>query len=247
MKLPRAVRLALWLPTATDLPAARRAALGVDGDDEPHTVDGEPLAAELARIAAEPGDVVALLPTPGDVLGVPAAASGAALDAGECVLVRTGAGARVLVPEVHAFGSALEPGAHVDWHVVPAGPEAVGPAPLSLGEARAGLLEAMLTATQALAAIDVARWRDEAADLVREAASPHPPDGWDLPAELDQRRVDVLLRAARLLAIAELATSDDGAAITSWQADRRLGALLDVRAAARHAVAAATAQRLGRV
>ena len=61
-----------------------------------------------------------------------------------------------------------------------------------------------------------------------------------MPPELDGRRLRVLVSAARLRAIVELATADDGGAINLWQADQRSTALREVDRAARRAMSAAT-------
>ena len=86
--------------------------------------------------------------------------------------------------------------------------------------------------------IDVARWREDAAESIaalRDIGIP----SWRLPDGLDGRTVRVLTSAARLRAIVALATQDDGAAVNLWQADQRSTALKDVDRMARRAMSAA--------
>lgn len=249
LELTRSTVLALWLAAADGGPAAVRA---VQADDEPHDVAepaDDPLASShalgdvLAGWAATPPgdlDVVALLPAPGDVVGVPAAVSADALAAGEVLLVRTGGRYLAAVPSVTHFGSDLEPGHLVTWRVseVPdwrLGVQSLG----SLEDADRALRQGLAQVTEALVRLDVAHWDDEHAARVialRDAALPT----WRLPDRLDGRRARVLASAARLLAIVEVATQDHGGALTVWQADQRGAALRDVDRLARRALAAAT-------
>ncbi|HEX5332865.1 MAG TPA: hypothetical protein VFW79_09480, partial [Cellulomonas sp.] len=101
------------------------------------------------------------------------------------------------------------------------------------------LRAALTQATRALAALDVARWRPDAAEAIAALRSDGDP-GWRLPRGIDARRVRVLASAARLRAIVALATADDGGAVNLWQADQRSTALREVDRAARRAMSAAT-------
>lgn len=251
LDLPRSVVLALWLQEVSAGAApVRRLLDAVQGDDEPHAVrseDGEVPGSSLAELVAAwasgPRDVAAVLPAPGDPTGVPSAVSGAATEAGECVLVHTDEGAWAAVPEVEQFGSVYEPGHLVtwdvrrvdDWRTLLVGQ--VG----SLSQSESELRTALTQATEALASLDVARWRPDAAEAI--AALRHPGDpGWALPETVDARRVRVLASAARLRAIVALATADDGGAVNLWQADQRSAALREVDRAARRAMSAAAQQ-----
>ncbi len=244
LTLPRSVLAALWLPHVRDLGDVTRAGRAITGDDEPHRAVVGRAQLNLAALFAQwvpVRTVAATLPVPGAPAGTPAAVSADAIDAGECLVVTDARGSWTAVPEVRAFGSALEPGATVTWHVTSV-PD-VGPALVaavgSFTDARAGLAQALTTATDLLARMDLARWRPEAADRIADLVSTRDPD-WDLPREVGPERLDVLVRAARLLAIVDLATADDGAAVTAWQVGRRAAALRDVQVAARRAMSAAT-------
>lgn len=246
--LPRSVVLALWLGCVGAAPGV--VARSVSGDDEPHTVAGLPDAASdagpagIRELAASwgtgPREVVALLPAPGDPAGVPATVNHDATEAGECLLVTTAAGSWAAVPRVTGFGSALEPGHLVSWQVtsVPVWSTGVAGALGSLADAERELRTSLITATEALDSLDVARWRDDAADAIERLRSGST-SAWPVP-ELDGRRARVLQLATRLLGIVDLARVDDGGAVNVWQADQRSTALREVERTARHALAAAT-------
>lgn len=248
--LPRSVLLALWLE-ALAAPApddVRRAVRAVQGDDEPHAIEdvsgslpaGGDLDELVAAWSGTPREVAAVLPAPGDPLGVPAVATADAIDAGECVLVWVGHQGWAAVPQVIGFGSAYEPGHLVTWtvHRVPDWRRRALGACGSLAEAEQGLGRALTTATDALAALDVARWRPDAADAIA-ALRGAPRLDWPLPDGVDARRRRVLVSASRLRAIVALATADDGGAVNLWQADQRSTALREVDRAARLAMSAA--------
>lgn len=245
--LPRSALLALWLRAVRlgDDDGLGRLLRAVQRDDEPHVVSGalgdlrlEDLAGAWAGDARE---VVALAPVPGDVAGVPPETAARATDAGECVVVTTSSGSWALVPEVTEFGSDLEPGHLVSWHVTSVGPwstrvlGALG----TLAEAERDLRTALLLATRALDELDVARWRDDAAGAIADLRAGGAPT-WQLPATVPPRAVQVLTQAVRLRAIVDLATADDGGSVNLWQADQRSTALREVDRASRHAVGAAT-------
>lgn len=255
--LPRSVVLSLWLALGTGSASdVGRAARLVQRDDEPHAVVAEDgaagpldaldvpadLAALLARWRDERTTAVgALLPVAGDLSGVPAEVSVDAVAAGECVLVERGRESFALVPDVRRFGSAYEPGHEVTWHVrrvAPWSTRVLGTVG-SVAEADRDLRGALATAVQALDALDVSRWRDDAADAI--AALREPVNlAAVVPPALDARRVRLLSQALRLGAIARLGREDDGAAVTVFQTDQRSAALAAVDRAARRALSAAT-------
>ena len=254
LDLPRSVRLALWLARAgAGSDPVQRTLVAVQGDDEPHRVvvpearvpglaHGSATLADLvAAWASGPRTVAAVLPAPGDPAGAPAAVAGAAQLAGEAVLVSTADGDFAAVPEIEEFGSVLESGHLVTWHVhaVPGWRTALVGQVGTLAEAERELTTALTRATEALTTLDVARWRPDAAEQI--AALRSTPDARGvLPPDLEPRRVRVIGSALRLRAIVGLATSDDGAAVNLWQADQRSTALRDVDRAARRALAVAT-------
>jgi len=246
VSLPRSVVAALWVGSADDGESwLTDAVAAVTGTDEPHRTDDDaPLALLLSRLAEHRrprAATFAALPVPHEPVGLAGAAGVAAMDAGECVVVDGGVlgQALVAVPDVVAFGSALEPGAMVRWQLHSTQVSAV---PVNLGEARRMLAEALVVAVDTLEAMDVARWRPDAAEEIAELASAVVPEqvARTLPPDLDPRRSDLLVRGARLEAIAELAMADDGAAVTMWAADQRHAALRHVATAARHAMSAAS-------
>jgi len=253
--LPRSVLLALWLAAdgpvrASDLVAA------VQADDEPHRVRSvqsatgadplggagadEPFMVLLDACAAAPRDVAALVPAPGDLLAAPAAVSGEATRAGECLLVRTPETCLAAVPLIERFGSDIEPGHLVTWHVstVPDWRLTVQGAAGSLADAERELRIGLMDATEALVRLDVARWRPEAAEQIAALRDLDLPVR-RLPAGLDGQRVRVLASAARLRGIVRLAAQDDGGAINLWQADQRSTALREIDRVARRAMSAA--------
>lgn len=248
LELPRSVLLALWL--APDPSGARtdRAALlrAVQGDDEPHEVvvgddSPVPLGDAIDGWLGGPIDVAALVLAPGDAGAAPAAVSAAAIDAGECVLVRTPSVSLALVPEVQQFGSAYEPGHLVTWHATPVPDWRLATVGRngSLQDADRDLRQGLITVTEALVRLDVARWQADDADQVaalRDGSLPR----WRMPDHLDGRHARVLASAARLRGIVALATRDDGGAVSLWQADQRAAALRDVDRMSRRAIAAAS-------
>ena len=259
---------AIWLqhlgPGST-ANALRRAVAAIEGDDDPHTVvfaadpgpvgmvgavthqpqpveDGAALADLLRHWAVAGAVAAAALPAPGDPTGVPSPVSALALEEGECLLVHDASGASwAAVPVVEVFGSEWEPGRLVEWRVTPV-PDwrttflaTVGSLPDAERSMRATLSEAI----GALDQLDVARWRPDAASALGALRSA-PTLTVDLPDDLAARRIQVLVTAARLRRVVELATEDDGGAVSLWQADQRSTALRTIDRAARVAIAAAS-------
>ncbi|HEX5532226.1 MAG TPA: hypothetical protein VFX33_00630 [Actinomycetales bacterium] len=231
-----------------DAPAGSATDLGSGGSQD--------LGRALQWLLPRAAGVQVVLPVPGDVVGLrgPGEMSTAAMDAGECVFVDlspdalgevTGSVASSvdavgLVPEVTEFGSWLEPGAMVTWRAWPVRAQR---APLgdmgSLAEADRILREALREATEALADMDVSRWRDDASDRIT-AIRDGGLDRRAAPASTPPRALRVLASASRIRAIVDLAMQDDGAAIVGWQASVRRATLRDVGEVARRAMVAAT-------
>lgn len=244
LTLPRSVTAALWLPHVNDYADAARAARAVTGTDEPHRVllgrDSVTLADALARWAPVRA-VAAALPAPGAPGAAPATVLADAVDAGECLVVVARRGSWAAVPQVSTFGSPIEPGAVVTWRAtaVPDARDRLAADLGTLADARGHLLRAVATATATLAGLDLAQERPDAAARIAALDRAGPPR-LPLPRLLDPARYAVVVQAARLLAIVAVAQEDDGAAVTSWQADQRDAALRDVVDAARHAMSTAT-------
>ncbi|GAA4422715.1 hypothetical protein GCM10023169_17500 [Georgenia halophila] len=258
LSLPASVTLALWLPAVDGPRTARQAARAVAGDEVHHVHERGPLpggSETLHDVLTEltpVEEVGAILPRAGDPMGAPAVRSADLLDAGEGVLLRRpgkpSQRCSVLVPEREVYGSVLEPGEMVTWHVDHdvsehlAAPSLLLAGVESLSHARRQIQLALSDTVEALEDLDVARDRPDLADQLLDLSLASLP-AHVLPPNLDPRRLDVLERAARVLAIVELATGDDGAAVTAAQAGARAAALAQVSAAARHALAAASATR----
>lgn len=245
--LPRAVLVALWAehlgaePSPETLHSATRAILGEAQDDADDGVRTSDLIGQVAGTS-----VLALLPVPGDPVRIDDAARDRAMHAGQALLSGPPGGApgllRVAVPQVTEFGSEWEPGELLSWDVLtePVDGSAWVPPVLSLGEARLELAQALTIAIETLTSMDVARWREDAAEEIAMLGSDTLPEtiAARLPPGVGGRRLDVLSRAVRLRAIVDLAEQDDGAAVNAWQADQRTAALRHVATAARTALAA---------
>ena len=253
LDIPRSARLAAWGTAWLQRRASTRAVVrAVEGDDEPHRVeprnglgssadDLEGLLSAL-REAGVPG-LRLVLPAPGDPVGLPGppAFNAAALDAGECVLT-SGGPAWGVVPDVTEFGSVWEPGHLVTWQVHPVlegrrpgGPLDVGS---GLADAERELKEGLLAATATLTRLDVAALGPDAADQLRQVRRAElPPEA--LPSGTPARTLQVLSTAGRLRAVLSLASQDDGAAVTVFEAQERARALRELDVVCRHAVVAA--------
>lgn len=246
--LPYAVIAALWLPRASSAPEAVLSALSEDGESHLIEIPGAgtwPLTEVLSRLRDEPvDDVGALLPSPGRVAGVPAVVLDRATENEQLLLIRSGDRGIAVVPAVESFGSDLEPGTLVRWRAIEL-PVSERPVRTllgsvgNLGEARRDLTEALIASAEALERIDVTSWNDDAgttvADLLRAELPAHL-----LPAGLEPRRIEVLARAARLLAIVEAAREDGGGSLTTHHDGARRDALTTLEATARRALAAAS-------
>jgi hypothetical protein len=236
--LPASVRLAWWATAwlrghaVTDLMldaviggdathvVAGLSALGLGGDGST-----ESLVVGLGRLRAEGATGFgAAFPVEGDPVGLggPPVFNDAALEAGEAV-VAVGAGVG-LVP--HRVGAATTWVAHrAERRQVP-----------DVGEADRALRAALLESTEALAALDVARWRPEVADRLLDLRHrPH----LEAPPGTPARCADLAARGLQAIEIVDLALEDDGAAVSAWEAAERRDALRPLDRAGRRALVAA--------
>jgi len=204
----------------------------VIGDDATHAVAGLPgesgtvtLLAGLAALRRAGATAFGIaVPAPGDPVGLggPPGFNAAALDAGEAVVV-SGCGLGLVPTRV---------GAAVVWEVSPASRR---PLP-DVGDADRELRRALLQSADALAALDVARWRPEVADELISLRKPPP---LAAPPGIPGRCLDLAGRGLQALSIVELALDDDGGAVTAVEAERRRIALRPIDRAGRRALVAA--------
>lgn len=192
------------------------------GLDPLHAV---PLQGALpALLSVEREGWLLCLPTPGALHGLrgPQPLNEAALDVGEAVVGLSGSLALVPYPV----------GPAVQWRVFAAHRPFPSSGPY---EAERELSQTVISAADALAALDVAAAPAGARGRNRAVQDP----AVRLAPGYPQRSYVAADRAARLLAACELALSDDGASISSYEADARRLQLVGVRAAARAALCAA--------
>jgi hypothetical protein len=231
--LPDSGRLAWWLTAwlrGRESPDTLLAA--VRGDDAAHDVTGLPGSDDAMPLALALGPIRALgataaglaLPSEGDPVGLggPAGFNREAIEYGEAVVL---VGAELGLVPVRA-------GRGVVWRCLPAQRRQLA----DVGEADRGLRRALLETADALADLDVARWRPEVADELINLRRPGrevAPDGTPPIC------VDLAARGSQALRIVELALVDEGAAITSYEIELRRGALRPLAAAGRRALVAA--------
>ena len=187
-------------------------------------VDGSvPLATALAELRIGGVRTCGLaLPEPGDPVGIggPRELSSAALEAGEAVI----AGSVGLVPR--------RVGAAVEWTAYDAAPRQLS----DVGEADRGLRRALRQAATALADLDVAHWRPEAADVLMNL---HHPPSLKPPPGTPPRCAELAARALQARAIVDLALEDDGGALSAAEVAGRRAAIHPLGAAARRGLVAA--------
>jgi hypothetical protein len=232
--LPASVRLAWWgtawlrghvvadhlIDAVLDQDATHLLLLG----DAP-----EPLVTGLGTLRSEGVDAFgAAMPAEGDPVGLggPAAFNAAALEVGEAVLALDAAGfvVRGLVPE--------RVGAAVTWRAHAAQRRQLP----DVGEADRALRAALLEAADALAALDVARWRPDVADRLMNLRHRA---GLTAPPGVPSRCVELAARGLQALEIVDLALVDDGGALTAHEATARRDALAPLGRAGRRALVAA--------
>ena len=200
--------------------AATHAVAGLPGAEATET-----LVAALARLRSSGATGLgATFPAEGDPVGLggPHDFNSAALEAGEAVVVaEIGVG---LVP--------AQVGAAVTWSARAAHRRQLP----DVGECDRALRATLVASAQALADLDVARWRPEVADelmnLRRLALPPAPPG-------VPPRCVELAARGLHAMAIADLALEDDGGAVTAYEMQQRRDALTPLERAGRRALVAA--------
>jgi len=204
----------------------------VIGGDATHAVAGLPgesgtvtLVAALAALRRSGATAFGLaVPAAGDPVGLggPPSFNAAALDAGEAVVV---SGCDLgLVPN--------RVGAAVVWEVSAASRRSLP----DVGEADRELRRALFESADALAALDVARWRPEVADELISLRKPQPVTA---PPGIPGRCLDLAGRGLQALTIVDLALADDGGAVTATDAGQRRAALQPLDRAGRRALVAA--------
>jgi hypothetical protein len=230
--LPDSARFALWfsawLSGEVSLDETRDALVG---EDAAHDVTGLPSGTvplilglgELRGLGATGAGLA--LPAPGDPLGLggPAAFNTLVLEEGEAVILR----------DVELGLLPSRAGAGVVWRCHPASSVRQVPDP---SEADTMLRQALVRAADALAGLDVARWRPEVAD---ELIALRQPAELDVPHGTSPRAQRMLGLAVRCRRIVDLALADDGGAVSSHEISRRREALLPLDQAARRAMVAA--------
>lgn len=208
----------------------------VIGSDATHTVAGlhalglggaeaaDTLVGGLGRLRAEGATSFGTaFPAEGDLVGLggPRELNEAAVTAGEAVVTDAGVG---LVPS--------RVGAAVTWQAYAAGRRQLP----DIGEADRELRAALPRTADALAELDVARWRPEVADrLLNLRHRPH----LEAPPGVPERSVGLAARALQLAEIVALALEDDGGAVTAYEMATRRDALVPLDRAARRALTAA--------
>jgi len=200
----------------------------------PGTWSEIPLREALSHLSKlHPDEIRLALPAPGDPGGLgPSEFTGAALVIGEAVL----AGVLGLVPDVreHTSGSGMT-FTTVCWHAYQLPPmQNHGQRP-TVRQSDAELSQALAETTEALARLDVARWRPELAGAL--TALRKPTEATDLPEGYDAAARRLFARATMLERVVALAgDAAPGGAINSFEAQRRDEALRPLAAACRHAL-----------
>lgn len=232
--LPTSAELALWFTAwaagAVSLDDARDAVVGEDAAHDVAGLPGEddvvPLILALGKLRSSGTTGAGLaLPASGDPLGLagPSAFNTHALEAGEGVVFE---GADIgLVP--HRAGSG------VMWTYYEANSRRQVPDP---SEADTSLRQAVLTAADTLAELDVGRWRPEVAD---ELMALRTTVDLRFPHGMAPRALKLVSMSTRCLTIVGLALQDEGGAVSAVEADQRRAALIPLDRAARRGLVAA--------
>jgi hypothetical protein len=227
--------LAPW-SEAHDVVAADAASAAVTDLPTPdHAGTGLAALLVLARRRTAPTgpDARLVMPTPGDVRGLPApdALRVAAMDAGECAVL---AGAGLAAVPAPVADGVLRWTVHVVDDVPPA-------AHTTLSEAEHDLRGAVRDAADTLAGLDVARPRVGVREEIADSLRRRPRASW--PAGTPGRPLRVLQHADEVEAILVAASGDElGGAVSSAAALARTDALRPLATAVRAARVAAVAE-----
>lgn len=181
----------------------------------------------LVFVPAIPGDVSAL---PG-----PLEFNAAAVRAGGAVVTVDGEPLG-LISRVDVRGHLDDNVTTVDWEAHHVAGLARPPIE-SLSDSEQRLMSAMHQAMTDLAALDVARWRDEVTDLLKDWRRAGAEEL--LPPGIPERAARIIDRCERIGELLTLAASDDGAAITAAEAAQRSASLLPLARAVHTASATA--------
>jgi hypothetical protein len=233
--LPAAARLVLWgnacLAGAVSPDEAAEAITGPT--DVTHRVFGLPgeesgasMTYTLARLRALGVTSMRLvLPRAGDVSGLPGPPS-----FNQRALA---CGAAALALGTSSLGLLDESRGAWTVHEVQHDPRP----PLPLREAERELLRVMRTQTARLVQLDVARWQPAVAEVLAHQAAQSARS--TLPLTAAPSVAQILDTALRLLAVVDVARTDEGAAVSASEMAARREALREVETAARRAVEAA--------
>ena len=227
--LPRSATVAWWLTAWLRGQEQADHALDAFGDvahllaplgDETATESLVDLVGRLRRSGVSAAGLA--LPVEGDLLGLggPPDFNSAALEAGQAVV----AGDLGIVP--------WETSEVVHWRTYAAARRQLP----DVGEADRALRSALVASADALAALDVARWRPEVADVLLDL---RPTLRLDAPLGTPPRCVEVAARGMHAWSIVDLALQDDGGALSAYEVQERRLALVPLERAARRAVVAA--------
>ncbi len=254
--VPRSVLLALWgTAVLRGRVAVDEAVAAVTGDDEPHRLIGDdlPFSADpagpgladwLEQLDGRAVGVRAVLPVPGDVLGVPGGplVTGAALEAGEAVVtVPSGFGqpCTVLVPTVEQFGSHLDHATSTTWQSRRAAKGATAGA-VDLPEAERALRVAVVQAAASIDDSDRHGWRFAMAGLARPGPRPISRSPAHVPAGLSVRALRVVESAVRIRAM----VAEAGGCTQAWDDPATSATLRSLDTLARQALVAAATPRM---
>ncbi|MGQ0467325.1 MAG: hypothetical protein ACT4QG_18655 [Sporichthyaceae bacterium] len=238
----RSGRLVAWgNAVLAGLVSPDTAADKVQGDDRVHRIalpaNAETLPVFLAGLRPRGvRGLLLVLPVPGDVRGLPGPASfnADAVVAGEAVLL-LGEQPGGLTPSTSRDPDG-PPGVSTVWAASPID-RRVGTDLPSLSEAERQLTETLREVTEALAGLDLARWRPQIAEAL---AGIRAGDGCvGLAPGYPGRAHRVLASAQRISAIADLVAAEPDAGIGTGILGTRDALLRQLSAAARHATLAA--------